>query len=81
MYQPGEIAHWSVDELLELWRERVAIATEGGDVAPAKASYEAALEIRRWSGMDWPLLHAEIRQAARNKFRTRSLFDATDTHH
>jgi hypothetical protein len=74
MFGPNEIAHWTEGDLLELWQERVAMAVEGGDVSHARAAYEAAYEVRRWSGWDWPRLPAELQKAARNKFQTGFLF-------
>jgi hypothetical protein len=74
MFKRNEISHWTESDLLELYRERVAMALEGGDVPHGKAVYEAAIEVKHWSGWEWPKLPAEMREAARNKFRTKELF-------
>ena len=84
MYRPGEIAHWSAAELVELWGERAAIRfpeeesedeTRSETDSRAVAENSAAREIQRWCGKPWPEMPQEIRAAAARKFKTAELFD------
>lgn len=83
MFRKAEIAHWSDADLVELWRERVAMVcpwepdegqTKEEESKVKQAGYLAARELMLWAGPG-RVLPIEIMEGARKfRFRTQELF-------